>query len=228
MLALSYFYYQHFFLHKKSYGFLIVLASCLLLGTKGIYLFLFFLSIFHFLYFASLKAKMISLLLISIAFIGGYLYLQTEHSKIFLENFIAKKNKRGWYSMLVSGRDAYVDTKGIEILSNWNIFNYFIGGQDQTKLYIEMDFLDLFFFTGIIGSILYLALYFSSLFKFNILKPFNFFFVFSFMALAFWGGHFFASALNALYVCLISMYFYVSQKKNSENMLGETNTIALS
>lgn len=211
-LSVSYFYYKHFILNLKSRRFLIVLLSSLVLGTKGIYLFLFLLLIFHFLYFSNLKAKIISLFLMIGIFISGYLYLQTRHSQILLEYFISRKDKLGWFSMLVSSRDSFIITKGVTITGNWNIINYFIGGQDQTKLAIEMDFIDLFFFLGIIGSVVFFMLYLSTLFKFNILKPFYFFFVLTFFFLAFFGGHFFASAVNALYVCLISMYFHHSQK----------------
>jgi hypothetical protein len=171
---------------------------------------------FHFLYFSSLRSKIITLCIIAAVIIGGYFYLQTDHSKILLEYFISRKNKNGWLTMILSGRNSFLFTKGSLIVENWNIINYFIGGQDQTRLYMEMDFFDLFFFLGIIGCAIYFSLYFSTLFRFNILKPFNLFFVFSFLTLAFFGGHFFASAVNSLYLCLVTMYFQFTQKNNFE------------
>ena len=218
-ISLCYFYYQRFFCNIKSIKFFLVLLSCFLLGTKGIYLFLAFLLIFHFFYFSSLKSKFITLLIIITVLIGGYFYLQTEHSRILLEYFISRKDKNGWLTMILSGRNSFISTKGSDVFSNWNIFNYFIGGQDQTKLYMEMDFIDLFFFMGIIGSVIYFALYFTTLFRFNVLKPFNFFFLFSFLTLAFFGGHFFASAVNSLYLCLVLMYFHASQNNVFDNLL---------
>lgn len=212
VLAISYFYYRQFFLHQRSYKFLIVILSGLVLGTKAIYLFLLMLLIFHFLNFSNLKAKIISLSLILTSSIGGFFYFQTQHAQALLEYFISRKDKMGWFTMLFSGRDSFVLNKGPEIMDKWNIINYFVGGQDQARIAIEMDFFDLFFFLGAIGGSIYLVLYFSTLFKFNIMRPFNLFFVFSYFALAFLGGHFFLSAVNALYLCLISMYIYVSQR----------------
>ncbi len=215
-IMVSYFYYKHFILNLKSWRFYFILFSSLLLGTKGIYLFLAILLIFHFLYFSNLKTKIISLTLIVIISIGLFFYFQTEQAKVFLEYYLTSLNRQGWYGMLVSGRNSYVTDRIPGIIRNWNIVNYFIGGEDQTRQLIEMDFFDLFFFMGIIGTILFFVLYFTSVFKFNMLRPFNLFFVFSFFALAFFGGHFFASAVNSLYVCLFSIYIYASQRNNQE------------
>lgn len=217
LIVVSYFYYRHFILNEKSYKFYLILGSSLLVGTKGIYLFLAMLLLFHFLHFSTLKAKAIATTLIATIVIGGYFYLQTNHSKVLLEYFISRKDKHGWFSMLLSGRDKFIIDKGLAILEDWNILNYFTGGQDQTRLFIEMDFFDLFLFLGPIGGTIVLILYLSSLFKFNKLKPFNFFFVLSFFTLAFLGGHFFYSAVNALYICLFSMYLYASQKNEPES-----------
>jgi hypothetical protein len=210
-IAISYFYYQHFILKIKSKKFYFVLLSCFLLGTKGIYLFLVLLLIFHFLYHSSLKTKLISLFT-ALSLLGGCLwYLTTESSQKVLGYFIYQAQRTGWLNTMLSGRNTHISTKGTDILYDWTIPNYFIGGMDQTKVNFEMDFFDLFFFLGIIGSTIFLALYFSSIFKFNILKPFNFFFVISFFAIAFFAGHFFASAINALYLCIISLYLYQTQ-----------------
>ena len=214
LLGLSHFYYKHFLLRIRSFKFYIMLLSSLVLGTKGIYIFLAMLLVFHFMYHSKIKTKLIALsVIIALYFLISW-FLKTGYSQKLLEYFISKSHEVGWFQMIISGRDSYISTRGAEVLDNWTILNFFIGGQDQKRQLIEMDFFDLFFFLGIIGCIIFFGLYFTSIFKFNILKPFNLFFVSSFLILAFFGGHFFGSAINALYVCLVSMYFYVTQRNN--------------
>lgn len=210
-VAISYFYYKHFILNLRSQRFLLVVLSSFLLGTKGIYLFLCMLLIFHFLNHSSVKSKRITFIGALFLFLGSLWYLETDYAKVLLGYFISKGDSVGWFNMVMSGRNTLITTKGAEVIDNWSIINYFIGGQDQTTFLIEMDFFDLFFFLGIIGGFMYLAFYFFTLFKFRISKPFNFFFVFSFFLLAFLGGHFFSSAINALYICLISLFLYSTQ-----------------
>lgn len=209
--AISYFYYKRYILKMKSWRFYVVLFSSFFLGTKGIYLFLALLLIFHFMYHSSLKAKLASLTTAITLYITASWYLTTEHSQKLLSYFIYHAQKTSWLSMILSGRNIQINKNAPEVLDNWNIINYFIGGLDQTKFSFEMDFIDLFFFFGIIGSTVFIALYFSSLFKFNVLKPFNLFFVFSFFLIAFFAGHFFASAINSLYMCIFSLYLYHTQ-----------------
>lgn len=207
-LSVSYFYYKHFILKDQSLRFYVILASALILGTKGIYLYLALLLFFHFIYHSNVKTKLIAMGLILLLAAGISWYLTTEHSKIALEYFISRIESKGWIYTLLSGRNVFIATKGAAVLDNWSWVNYLVGGQDQMNSLIEMDLIDLFLFMGIIGGGLYLSLFTFSLFRFNILKPYYFFFTLSFFLLAFWSGHFFASAINSLYLCLISMYFY--------------------
>lgn len=224
-LAISYFYYKHFILRQSSMNFYLILITSVLLGTKAIYLFLIMLLVFHFLNNSNLRTKItVSVLIATIYWIGAW-FLQTEQAKEILAYFVSKTDLHGLWYVLFSGRTFYLDVRGDEILSNWTFINYLIGGQDQSRLMIEMDFFDLFFFMGVIGTLVYFILIFTTIFKFRLTKPFNLFFVFSYLALAFLGGHFFTSVINAVYLCVISLFIYSSQIRDvkPENEKGFTN-----
>ena len=216
-LAISYFYYKHFILRQPTRRFYVVLIASFLLGTKAIYLFLVMLLVFHFLSNSNLKTKILTAFLVTALYWAGSWFFQTEQAQLVLAYFVSKMNSEGIWYMLFSGRTLYIIERGSDIISNWSFLNYWIGGQDQSTMMIEMDFFDLFFFMGIIGFVIYFALMFTTIFKFSLTKPFNLFFVFAYLLLAFMGGHFFSSVINALYVCLISIYFYTSQASPSNN-----------
>ncbi|MFM9839139.1 MAG: hypothetical protein ACKVOQ_12790 [Cyclobacteriaceae bacterium] len=212
-IGISYFYYQHFIVGSKTYKFWFFLLAAILLGTKGIYLCLGLFLVFHFLSYSSLKSKIIVIIGVIFLFYVSSWYLQTDSSQKILNYFILQTQESGLLNMLLSGRNLLFETRIPDILSKWSAINYFIGGQDVSFDTIEMDFFDLFLFFGLVGGITILLLYFFTLFKLNLRKPFNLFFVFSYFLLAFFAGHFFYSAVNALYLCLICLYFYTSQER---------------
>jgi hypothetical protein len=211
-LGLSYFYYKRFILQIKSKSIYIVLIGALLLGTKGMYLFLALLLLFHFFNRSRLKTQLATIsILIPIFYFITWL-LATPQVKGTLAYFAHKWNTEGVWYTLFSGRTLYLSEMNDKIMQYWTPLNYFVGGQDQSKFMIEMDLFDLFLFMGAIGFIIYFILFFASIFRTRLNKPFNFFFFFCYMTLAFLGGHFFSSVLNALYLCVISMYFYQTQR----------------
>ncbi|HZY80883.1 MAG TPA: hypothetical protein VFE50_15270, partial [Cyclobacteriaceae bacterium] len=108
------------------------------------------------------------------------------------------------------------------VLSHWTFVNYLFGGEDPMNFLVEMDFFDLFLFMGLVGFVIYFVLLFSTVFRFNKKQPFHLFFVTIYLTLAFLGGHFFSSVINAVYLCLICMFFYVNSKR--PQTLNEENT----
>jgi hypothetical protein len=211
--AILYFYYKRFILKIKSKGIFVVLLASVFLGTKGIYLFMALLLLFHFAYHSSLKTKIYSfIIMISVYWLTVW-FMKSEQAKVLLAYFVSKMNKEGVWYMLFSGRTRYLGEINDKILSFWTPLNYIFGGQDQSRFMVEMDLFDLFLFFGISGFIVYFILIFSSIFRLRLTRPFNLFFFFSYMLLAFFGGHFFSSVITALYLCLISMYFYSTQNQ---------------
>jgi len=214
IIGISYFYYKKYILDVKSKGFWLVVGSALLVGTKGIYFFIILLIIYHFLSNSGVKTKLLSAIFLAAASLALSFFLKTETAQTLLGYFIVKAEQGGITDMLLSGRLTSLAEKSQEILENWNILNYLFGGQDQNRFAIEMDFLDLFFFFGAVGGVIYLTLYFYTFFKLQRNNTFQFFFIFSFFVVAFFGGHFFFSTTNALYLCLFSMYLISSHRIN--------------
>lgn len=212
IIGISYFYYKKYKLDLRTKGFWLVSGSSLLVGTKGIYVFIILLIIYHFLSNSGLKTKLLSAIFLAAVTFALSIFLKTETAQTMLAYFIAKTEQGGITDMLLSGRVTSLTEKARSILGNWNVFNYLFGGQDQNRFAVEMDFLDLFFFFGAVGSVIYLMLYFFTFFKLQRNNTFQYFFIFSFFVLAFFGGHFFFSTTNALYLCLFSMYLISSQR----------------
>jgi hypothetical protein len=221
VLGIAYFYYKHFILGQRSKQFLVVLIASLFLGTKTIYLFLVFLLIFHFLSNSSLRSKVTAFILVIATYYFLSWFLHTEMAAKILAYFVSKAEGNGLWYMLFSGRTSYLAIMDKQVLSHWTFINYLVGGEDPMHFMIEMDFFDLFLFMGIIGFVVYFILLFSTVFRFSLKMPFNLFFVSSYMILAFLGGHFFSSVINAVYLCLICMFFYVNSKRST--VLNEKN-----
>lgn len=221
-LSISYFYYKQFILGIKSKSIYVVLIASLVLGTKAIYLFLAMLLLFHFLYHSGIKTKVITALLTVAIYWFVSWFLKTEQAEMILAYFISKMNSEGLWYMLFSGRTMYLGEMQTKIIDHWSLINYFVGGLDSFM--IEMDLFDLYLFLGLFGTIIYFILLFATIFKFTLLKPFNLFFLFSFMTLALLGGHFFTSVITALYLCLISMFIYVTQAKPNDILNHEKNS----
>lgn len=212
IIGISYFYFKKYKLDLRSKSFWLVLVSALLVGTKGIYIFIILLIFYHFLSNSGAKAKLLTAISLAAVSIALSFFMKTETAQTLLGYFIVKAEQGGITDMLLSGRLASLIDKSQSILENWNVFNYLFGGQDQNRFAVEMDFLDLFFFFGAVGSLVYITLYFYTFFKLQRNNTFQFFFIFSFFVLAFFGGHFFFSTTNALYLCLFSMYLISSQR----------------
>lgn len=206
-IAVSYFYYKHFIKKDKSWKIYLVIVASLLLGTKTIYLFLFLLIIYHLITNLSLAKKIIYISVASIVVPLLIIPVIIDPRLSFLfTSFAYFYEKEGFWFMITSGRSYYIQDKFVENLSHWNIINYFFGGYNELKFMIEMDFFDLFLFLGIIGSIVFFYMYYSTVFKNSNKVKFLKFFSFCFFLLAFLSGHMFASATNALNLVLVIIF----------------------
>lgn len=207
-LAVSLAYYKRYILGIPSYRFFVILLAALLLGTKGIYLFLFLLLIFHGLFYA--KNRIFLILAVALLLFQSIRFATSEEGKTYLIYFYNENLSRNLFSMLLSGRDVLLKEHFLAQVNQWSFINYLVGGQNILVNATELDFFDLLLFFGLLGSTVYLALLFFTLFRFRKTK-FALFFTLCFLILAFFGGHFFTSALNGIYLCLIAIYIYSTQ-----------------
>ncbi len=202
------FLYKEYLVHKTKislYTFLIVVTSSMVLGTKAIVFFLFLFFSFILFTMPNLKnfaivnkIKWILLLCITLA-----LYFYFTGIYVFFKDIYIKE---GIFSSLFSYRiDHFVENMKYSI-DRWGWINYFIGGSVKSFPLVEMDLIDLFLYSGIIGVFLYYLIYvrvFILSIKNNEMLVF---FIFSFFLIGAIAGHCYASGINSTYIAFLVVY----------------------
>ena len=218
IFAIATVYYRRFYLRIKEYFFWIILIPSIIVATKAVYLFIFLLLIFHLVKRVSLKRVLIyGLSLITL----GYMLLFTFVNKIIKNSFdvfVYTYKEEGLLYALLSGRNVYLKSKLEPLLFDyWYFPNLFFGGQDVISHYIEMGFIDLFLFFGIIGFALYFYLYFKlfNLISFN--KDFKLFFGLSLLTIIAVAGHFFESGIVGVHF----IFIILMNRKQLKNTLNQ-------
>lgn len=202
IIGLSLLYYQFRFLNKNTIKFIFVLLSTFVVGTKAVYMFLILLFLFDFIYFFRIKK---TFYLIFTIFLIFYFFL----SEIILaleDNFqyiLSFYDRLSLFSFLISSRDILFQTRFDLLTHSWTDLNIIFGGSDLKAYYFEMDMIDVFVIFGLPFGFLYFYLYFNA---FYIQHTFAKFIVLVLFGLAMLGGHFFGSAVNALYLVLFVLY----------------------
>ncbi|WP_410006579.1 hypothetical protein [Aequorivita nionensis] len=215
IFAITTVYYRRFYLDIKEYFFWIVIIPSIIVATKGVYLYLILLLLFHIFKRVSLR----NILAFGISFlVFGYFLFSSAINKIFINSyniFMYMYEREGLWGALLSGRGAYITEKLKPlILEQWTIPNFIFGGQDVVSHYIEMGFLDLFLFFGIFGSILYLYIFYSIFKIISFPKEFKLFFGISLAIIVATAGHFFESGIAGLH-----FIFLILMNRNLNNKL---------
>lgn len=200
IFAVTTVYYRRFYLNINESFFWIVLLPSLLVATKGVYLYLVLLLLFHVFKRVSLK----NILTFGITFLVlGYFSFSTAINKIFMNSyniFIYMYDQGGIWNALLSGRNQYIDSKLTPLIfEQWSIPNFLFGGQDVVSHYIEMGFIDLFLFFGLFGFILYLYIFYSIFKMVPFQKDFKIFFGICLFLIIATAGHFFESGIAGLH-----------------------------
>ena len=200
IFAITTVYYRRFYLKIKEPFFWIVLLPSLLVATKGVYLYLALLLLFHVFKRVSLKNILTFGITLSVL---GYFLFSTVINKIFMNSynvFIYMYDQGGIWHALLSGRNQYIEAKLAPlILEQWSIPNFLIGGQDVISHYIEMGFIDLFLFFGLCGSVLYLFIFYSIFKLVPFQRDFKIFFGICLFLIIATAGHFFESGIAGLH-----------------------------
>ncbi|WP_431157037.1 hypothetical protein [Winogradskyella poriferorum] len=217
IVMIAIYYYKASFLKLKYdyYKLIFLIVVALLGGTKRIYFFLIILLIYH--VCNNLRTIYRQVLLVFIAlltltyFLWDKLYLFIENK---LELFVQIYNERGFLSALLSYRnDRLSATWNDQILVDWNILNVFVGGCDFTIERPEMDLIDIFFYFGLIGLVVYMLFFKTTL---NAIKLKNnyllFFITLIFFISALTSG--FLNSTNIPFVFMIGVFYLnnISQK----------------
>lgn len=217
VFAITIVYYRRFYLNKKEIFFWLVILPSFLVATKGLYLYMVLLLLFH----LFVRVPLIKLIPVIVGSgLLGYFIFSSIINKILLnsyEVFMYMYSKGGFLYALLSGRDTFINKKLVPLISDhWSFPNFLFGGQDVKKFYIEMGFFDLFLFFGLIGSFLYLYVFYKI---FNLIpfeRKFKLFFCFSLISIIATAGHFFESGIAGIhFLFMLLIIHFSSQKQNA-------------
>lgn len=219
---LAYLYYKAFYEKGNKYLLVFALLASLLSGLKAVYAFIGILAIYH----VAKKLKMIYLLLLVpiVIFSYGYLleYIMSEQFQHLISFFQHTYEEHGLIYMVLSGRNEILAHESLEVMSHWTWLNYLIGGVDTSTYWMEMDFFDLILFFGIFGTLIYGYVFYTLFIRYPYVDGYPYFFIFSILSLAFFGGHFLTSPTAALYFTLTLIYLQNKKlEKNEKNIINK-------
>ena len=202
VVTLFYFLYkyrQNFIFKPKA---IFILLGSLLIGTKTIYFVIFIILLYYLIEYTKSKKALIiiSILLSSLLFFG---YLNLFEFGIF--NHI--REKEGILTTLLSYRNnnLMVDTLPY-IKNNWHVGNYLFGGINDFSLKSEMGFIDIVFFFGFFGAIIYLTTFIKVFLSFR-LNKISSLFLLVMISIIFIAGNFFTYTNIAIYLLIIREFF---------------------
>ena len=217
ILFILIYYYKYAHLKvKNNFKLVLILLASLLIGTKKIYFFLILLCIYHLYYFRKtiLKKALISLTLVTL-FVLIFKNKLIEIFKTKFGIFIDIYENNGLLASLMSYRNETLSkTYETLIQSKWHFYNIFIGGADYTIIRPEMDLIDVFFFFGALGLLIYFLLinfFIKTINKMNTYLLLSLLLIF---AISFLTSGFLIS-VNIPFVFFISLYYLNSLTKES-------------
>ncbi|WP_417372000.1 hypothetical protein [Gelidibacter japonicus] len=146
----------------KNWKFIFIFSSCLFIGTKAIYLGQIILVLYTLTLVKTKYKKLFIALLGIIGAVAAYLFF----FKFGLFNKVRETN--GLLSAILSFRDRLLLDNTIPyIQENWSFINYLFGGVSNFDLRSQMEVIDIFFFWGILGGVIYLLAYVKHLITFK-------------------------------------------------------------
>lgn len=222
LILILYYEYQKDKTNAKALYLFFQIGVSILVGTKTIWFFLLMVMLIHFCVILSkpyryfFRAGVISIFVLSI-----FLKEKIELFIVGLFNFGEEIYKEyGIVSVLTSTRDLFLYDAINHVKEQGTIFNYFVGGINVMKHRVEFEFVNLFLFFGIIGSLVY-VLILKNIFlqKSTKLKLWMFFAVILTASLA--GGFLYSFLSSTLFLIAFK---YIDQIDNPiSNSYFETN-----
>jgi hypothetical protein len=198
IIALIYFletYKNKFF---YNIGSIIVLISCFLIGTKAIYIVLFFILGFYFYRFTFKKVKVFGLIIIGVLSV-------TSISYVLLNGELFNKiwQKDGIFSYVLSYRNQLFLEEMIPFINEqWRLPNYLFGGINAIKTRPQMALFDLFYFFGLIGSMIYIWSFNKIFFTFK-LKGNALIYLVALLFIVILSGNFLLNASIVIYILIL-------------------------
>lgn len=218
---ISYFYFLHEVLvlkKRKVIKLILVTTVTIITGTKGALLAFLLISLVilykkKLLFNLKFLIGSILILLITIYFVFNFTSIVESTTHLFLPII----EDHGILTALFSHRNLILQNQLIPfIFDHWKFFNVFFGGMGDIMIRCGLDFIDLFYFFGILGCIVYFNLVYN---VFHVTKPSIFYIYFAaiiiiVMAL---GGNLFYNSSVAVYLCIIKLYFEFIKENENKN-----------
>lgn len=209
LIALFYSYHKYFILRRLHVGVLVlVIAASLLSGTKASWLGLVLVS-FYFVYRTkalSLRVISMSLIALLLLFVASWDYLLSILYKV-LPVHAEVIEEYGFITGLLSFRNLILVENLLPFIGKkWTFVNYLFGGMGDIMLKSGIDPIDLFYFFGLIGSIIYIYLFKSLFFNNHYQKDLVVFMIFVVIISIFAGNFFYNSSLGIM-LCTLKFYF---------------------
>lgn len=198
-IALFYFLVKLKDIFFKNWKVWFVIACCLLVGTKALYIALFGVVLIFLFYFSNLK-KVHRKLFLSILI----LFSLTSIYFLFFQygRFNEIRLEKGLFSSIFSFRDDLLLKETIPYIQiNWKWPNYLFGGISDLSTRAQMGFIDVFYFWGIVGGTFYLYTFFKSYINFD-LNNWKIFLLVILGVIIFLAGNFFENASVAIYLLI--------------------------
>ena len=216
LLGLFVFYYD-WKVNKKPLKYLLfVLFLCLLTGMKAVFLGVILLASFHF--FSRISAKKFIYIFVGLIAVTTTLVLSISKLKVLFGYYYWFFTNKGFWYTISGGRNTFIESRVVPFFENVGIINYLIGGQnisnvDDYLALVEMDFIDVFLFFGVVNGLAFLFLY--KTYIVGRIKNKLFYFVFLvFFLLSFFSGHFFTSSVNPIFIIIV--FSYLNTYSNDE------------
>lgn len=204
MIGITYFGHRYFRdkVRTKLIKFLLVLFAATLLGTKGILLFLvlyaFFLSVVQ----LSLALRHVIVVGISILLTVAFFLVTTGLFSFFFKIHA----DQGLLVAITSMRSIHVEQYVMPLITDWEVWNFFLGGNYDRIPLTEMDLIDVYAFWGFVGVLIYGYLLRRTIFFVDRKNKTGIFFISQYLLIGGLAGHVFASGINAIYIALLFIY----------------------
>ncbi|MGV8830199.1 MAG: hypothetical protein ACWA6U_17965 [Breznakibacter sp.] len=217
MIGITYFGHQYFSdkVRNKLIKFLLVLSAATLLGTKGLFLFIvlyvFFLSVVH----LNLAFRQLIVVGILILLLVSFFLITTG-----LFSFLFKiHTDHGFLVAITSMRSIHVEHFLIPLITDWEVWNFFLGGNYDRIPLTEMDLIDVYAFFGFVGVFIYGYLLRRTIFFVDRKNKTGLFFISQYLLIGSLAGHVFASGINAIYVALLFIYLQYDELVRSNRLM---------
>lgn len=216
LLALFVYYYDWKINQKPLIQLLFALFLCAITGMKAVYLGIILLMLFHF--FSRMSTKKLIYLFFGILVSAVVLVLSFSKIKLVFGYYFYFFSNKGFLFTILGGRNTFIETRVLPYLEKLDIVNYTIGGQNISNpndyiALVEMDFIDVFLFFGLLNGVIFLFLYKKHIIG-SIKNKLFYFMVIVFFLQSFFSGHFFTSSVNPIFIIIVFAYIntYINDK----------------